>query len=495
MFFVAPSIIPLSPAKAVRSTAFRGAQLRDGFRKRVNRRRAARILRMELPGVSERSLKVLVVGSGGREHALAWSLEDSEYVSEVFVAPGNAGTVGARITRLPDVNPENVDSVVEVAIENQIDLVVIGPEVILVAGIVDALKKVGIRTFGPCAVAAQLEGSKKYSKEFMAKYEIPTAKYESFTDAEAARVYLREQGVPIVIKADGLAAGKGVVVAQTMEEALEAVDESLEKGKFGAAGNTIVIEEFLQGEEVSFFAVCDGTHAIAMASAQDHKAAYDGDVGPNTGGMGAYSPAPICDSALTRRIMSEIVGPTVLGMQEEGAEYRGVLFLGLMVDSAGDFKLLEYNVRFGDPECQVLCTRMQSDICELLYRAADGGLSAPPGGFKVHWSDQKAVVVVMASDGYPGSYEKGQSIAGFQHAEELQGLKVFHAGTKSTSEGGVVSDGGRVLGVTAIGDSIVEARKVAYEGVRRIQWKNPMYRKDIGWRAVKREEEALIRAE
>lgn len=443
--------------------------------------------RMELPGIAKRSLKVLVVGSGGREHALAWSLEASKYVSEVFVAPGNAGTVGGRLTRLPQVDPESVDSVLQVAIENSIDLAVIGPEVILVAGIVDALKKKGIRTFGPCAVAAQLEGSKKFSKEFMAKYGIPTAKYESFTDAEAARSYLRKQGVPIVIKADGLAAGKGVVVAQTMEEALQAVEESLENGKFGEAGNTIVIEEFLSGEEVSFFAVCDGSNSIALASAQDHKAAYDGDLGPNTGGMGAYSPAPICDSVLSSRIMKDIVQPTVQGMREEGAEYRGVLFLGLMVDASGDFKLLEYNVRFGDPECQVLCTRLQSDICELLYRAADGGLGEKSQSFQVEWSDKKAVVVVMASEGYPGSYEKGNPIGGFQHAEELEGLKVFHAGTRTTSEGGVVSDGGRVLGVTAVGDSIVEARRVAYEGVGRIEWDNSMYRTDIGWRAVERE--------
>eukprot|EP00171_Calliarthron_tuberculosum_P011065 IDg11065t1 len=317
----------------------------------------------------------------------------------------------------------------------------------------------------------------------MARHGVPTAGYARFEDAADARAYIRERGAPVVVKADGLAAGKGVVVAHEVDDALRAVDDMLEGGRFGEAGRAVVVEEFLQGEEVSFFAVCDGTNAVALASAQDHKAAYDGDEGPNTGGMGAYSPAPVCGEALHDSVMRDVVQRTVDGMRMEGVEFRGVLFIGLMVDPSGGYQVLEYNVRFGDPECQVLCARVQSDMCELLYRAADGAL----GSFEVVWSEQKAVVVVMASEGYPGGYENGLRIGGIENAEMVNGVRVFHAGT-AVRDGHVVSDGGRVLGVTAMGDSIVQARERAYEGVKRIEWEKAMWRTDIGWRAVKREE-------
>ncbi len=442
---------------------------------------------MALPGVAPNSLKVMVVGSGGREHALACSIQTSTYVSEVLIAPGNAGTVGPGLRRLTSVDAESVDSIVSAAKLHDIDLAVIGPEVPLVKGVVDALRAEGVRAFGPTSAAAALEGSKSFSKDFMLRHGIPTAKYQRFTDIAAARAYVVECGAPIVVKADGLAAGKGVVVAQTVDEAFAALDAVLGEKKFGDAGSAAVVEEFLEGEELSFFAVCDGKYAVPLASAQDHKAAYDGDMGPNTGGMGAYSPAPVCSSKLAEQVMQKVVRPTVNGMAAEGAAFAGVLFIGLMVDEKGDFKVLEYNVRFGDPECQVLCARLRSDMCELLWRATEGSLV----DYQADWSDEKAIVVVMASKGYPGSYKKGQSIGDIAKAEEIAGVRVYHAGTKEV-DGNIVNDGGRVLGLTAVGPSITEAQKTAYEGVGRIEWEGGMFRKDIGWRAIKREEESLI---
>lgn len=427
-------------------------------------------------------MKVLVVGGGGREHALTHALQRSPYLNELIALPGNVG-MGENVRRLSGLSAEDVPAIVDAAIAERADLVVVGPEVALVAGVVDALREKGIRAFGPTASAAALEGSKAFSKLFMQRHGIPTAGFERFTDADEAKEYVRGIGAPVVVKADGLAAGKGVVIAHDVEEACEALDEMLVGGRFGDAGSAVVVEEFLEGEELSFFAVCDGKGAVPLASAQDHKAVGDGDTGPNTGGMGAYSPAPVCDPVMARRVMDEVVRPTVEGMRAEGAEFRGVLFVGLMVDGKGDFKVLEYNVRFGDPECQVLCTRMKSDLLELLFRAAGGDI----GDFELTWEDYMALVVVLASEGYPGAYKKGGRISGIEEAERLGGVKVFHAGTASSADGHLVADGGRVLGVTATGESIAEAQKKAYEAVGRIDWDDGFCRSDIGWRAVQRQ--------
>lgn len=438
---------------------------------------------MRFERVTERSLRVLVVGGGGREHALSDALAQSAYVDSVLVAPGNGGTNGERVRRLVNVDAEDVDGIVEVAKENAVDLVVVGPEVALVLGVVDRLREAGIRVFGPSGEAAALEGSKTFAKEFMERHGIRSATYRRFEtdEVEEARKYVREHAMPVVVKADGLAAGKGVVVAWNVKEGLNAVDGALVHGKFGDAGACVVVEEFLRGEELSFFAVCDGENAVALASAQDHKAVGEGDTGPNTGGMGAYSPAPVCDSVLHETIMRDVVLRTVDGMRKEGRKFCGVLFVGLMVEPDGSYNVLEYNVRFGDPECQVLCARMQSDLCEMLYRAADGTLD----GYDARWSKESAVVVVMASQGYPGAYKRGGVISGFEDAETVDSVRVYHAGT-TTRDGQIVADSGRVLGVTAMGADIVQARERAYEGVRRIEWKDAMYRRDIGWRAVRR---------
>lgn len=409
----------------------------------------------------------------------------------MLVAPGNAGTQGVGLRRLPSVDSDDATSIVTAATTHKVDLVVVGPEVPLVDGVVDALHAAGVRAFGPTRAAAALEGSKSFSKEFMLRHGIPTAKYERFTDIPAARAYIVRCGTPIVVKADGLAAGKGVVVARTIDQAFDAVDAILKHKKFGTAGNSVVIEEFLEGEELSFFAVCDGVNALPLASAQDHKPAYNGDLGPNTGGMGAYSPAPVCSRELAERIMDEVVRPTVSGMASERRQFVGVLFVGLMVNEnsggGGDFKVLEYNVRFGDPECQVLCARLRSDMCELLWRATNGTVKE----YEINWSDEKAVVVVMASKGYPESYTKGQVIRDIDKAEQIQGVKVYHAGTKDV-DGKIENNGGRVLGVTALGRSITEAQNLAYKGIHQIHWEDAMYRTDIGWRAINRELESLV---
>lgn len=426
-------------------------------------------------------MKVLVIGSGGREHALCWSIAASPLCDKLYCAPGNAG-IAAEAECVP-IGAEDVPALVDFARNENIDFVVVGPEGPLCAGLVDRLSEIGIKAFGPSAGAAALEGSKGFMKDLCAKYDIPTAGYGRFSDADAAKAYIREQGAPIVVKADGLAAGKGVTVAQSVEEALVAVDDALLDGRFGAAGAEVVIEEFLDGEEVSVFAICDGTHVLMLDSAQDHKAVFDGDKGPNTGGMGAYSPAPIMDEALAETALKTIIEPTVAAMQSEGVPYKGVLYAGLMVTDAGA-KLLEYNVRFGDPECQVLMTRLMSDILPALIASADGVLDS----FDLRWYDEAALTVVMASDGYPGDYAKGTEIKGIDDAMDADdSVTVFHAGTGRDELGKLLATGGRVLNVTARGDSVKEAQTRAYAAVDRIDWPQGFCRRDIGWRAVARE--------
>ena len=427
------------------------------------------------------SLKILVIGGGGREHALAWKIAQSPRVEKVFVAPGNAGT--ARETRCENVAlaAEDVDGLLRFAQKNKVDLTVVGPEAPLVLGVVDKFRAAGLRVFGPTKDAAQLEGSKAFTKDFLARHKIPTAAYGNFTDVAAAEAYIKKSGAPIVVKADGLAAGKGVIVAATEDEANAAIDDMLGNRRFGAAGAEVVVEEFLDGEEASFFALADGETALPLASAQDHKRVGDGDTGPNTGGMGAYSPAPVITDALAEDIMARIVRPTIAGMKEEGCPYKGVLYAGLMIGRDGP-KLLEYNVRFGDPECQVLMPRLKSDLLPALVAARDGVLK----NFDLRWYDDAALTVVMASNGYPGAYEKGSEIHGLEAAASLENVLVFHAGTAFGPGGAVVATGGRVLGVTAIGRTIAEAQARAYKAVDAIDWPGGFCRRDIGWRAVGR---------
>ena len=428
-------------------------------------------------------MKILVVGSGGREHALCWSIAASPLCDKLLCAPGNAG-IAAEAECVP-INADDVPALVDFARDEGIDFVVVGPEGPLCAGLVDRLDEIGIKAFGPSAAAAQLEGSKGFMKDLCAKYNIPTAAYGRFSDAEAAKAYIREQGAPIVVKADGLAAGKGVTVAQSVDEALAAVDDALLGGRFGAAGAEVVIEEFMAGEEVSVFAICDGSHVLMLDSAQDHKAVFDGDKGPNTGGMGAYSPAPIMDDALAEAALKTIIEPTVAAMQAEGCAYKGVLYAGLMVMESGP-KLLEYNVRFGDPECQVLLTRLMSDILPALIASADSVLDS----FDLRWYDEAALTVVMASEGYPGDYEKGTEIKGIDTAMAAdEAITLFHAGTGRDEIGKLLATGGRVLNVTARGASVKEAQTRAYAAIDRIDWPKGFCRRDIGWRAVAREEQ------
>jgi len=424
-------------------------------------------------------MKVLVVGSGGREHALCWALSASPLVRELYCAPGNGGI--GQVAKLVDIAQDDIGALVDWAKGNAIDFVVVGPEGPLVAGLADALEAAGIRTFGPSASAARLEGSKGFTKEFCAKYGVPTAAFRRFTSPEPAKAYIRAQGAPIVVKADGLAAGKGVVVAQSVKEATEAVD-AMFKGALGAAGSSIVVEEFLAGEEASFFALCDGKNALAMVTAQDHKAVGDGDTGPNTGGMGAYSPAPVMTPEMIERTMAEIIRPTVAAMAKEGAPFRGVLFAGLMITKSGP-KLIEYNCRFGDPECQPLMARLDSDLLPALMAARDGALDK----FSLRWKKEAALCVVMAAKGYPGSYKKGTPIRGLDAAGAVPDVVVFHAGTRAQAGGRIEAIGGRVLGVTALGASVGEAQKRAYQAVDKIVWPDGFCRRDIGWRAVARE--------
>ncbi|PLU17022.1 phosphoribosylamine--glycine ligase [Sinorhizobium medicae] len=421
-------------------------------------------------------MKVLLIGSGGREHALAWKIAQSPRLTTLYAAPGNPGIAEEAAIVALDVG--NHVAVVDFCRSHAIDLVVVGPEAPLVAGLADVLIGAGIPVFGPSAAAAQLEGSKGFTKDLCARYGIPTGAYKRFSDAESARAYVREQGAPIVIKADGLAAGKGVTVAMNLEEALAAVDECF-AGAFGAAGAEVVVEAYLDGEEASFFCLCDGKNVLPLRSAQDHKRVGDGDTGPNTGGMGAYSPAPVMSPEVVERTMREIIQPTVRGMSENGYPFTGVFFAGLMITEKGP-ELIEYNVRFGDPECQVLMMRLQSDLLPLLYAAATGTLE----GMKAEWRDDVALTVVMAARGYPGSYEKDTPIDALPEASAT--TKVFHAGT-TMKDGRLVATGGRVLNVTATGKSVSVAKDAAYAAVRNVTWENGFHRNDIGWRAVARE--------
>ena len=423
-------------------------------------------------------MNILLLGSGGREHALAWKIADSVLLTKLWCAPGNAGI--ARVAECVSLDVADHAAVIAFCKANKIDLVVVGPEAPLAAGIVDDLAAAGIKAFGPSKAAAQLESSKGFTKDLCRDNNIPTAAYERFSDAAAAKAYIAANGAPIVIKADGLAAGKGVVVAMTIEDANAAVDMMFEGG-FGAAGAQVVVEEFMRGEEASFFALCDGEHALALATAQDHKRAFDGDKGPNTGGMGAYSPAPVMTDEMCRRTMDEIILPTLRAMRAKGAAFKGVLFAGLMITDDGP-KLIEYNVRFGDPECQVLMLRMMGDIVPALFAACDGQLNH----FSLRWFPDPALTVVMAAKGYPGDYAKGTPIEGLDAAAEVEGVQIFQAGTKE--EGGrILANGGRVLNVCASGKTVAEAQARAYEAVDRIKWPDGFCRRDIGFRAVKRE--------
>ncbi|QFU15729.1 phosphoribosylamine--glycine ligase [Microvirga thermotolerans] len=423
-------------------------------------------------------MNILLIGSGGREHALAWSIAASPLCDRLFVAPGNPGTAQHGENVALDVADHA--AVIAFCRTNGIDFVVVGPEAPLVAGLVDDLTAAGIKAFGPTRAAAQLEGSKAFTKDLCAEFGIPTAAYRRFTDAEAAKAYIRSYGVPIVVKADGLAAGKGVVVAASFEEAEAAVDAML-GGAFGEAGAEVVVEAFLEGEEASFFALCDGTTAIPFGTAQDHKRVHDGDEGPNTGGMGAYSPAAVLTPEIQARVLREIVEPTLAGMRARGMPYRGILYAGLMLTKDGP-QLIEYNVRLGDPETQVLLPRLKSDLLTAFLAACDGLLDS----VSLQWRREAALTVVMAAKGYPGPVEKGSEIRGIDAAEALEDVIVFHAGTRRDGDR-IVSHGGRVLNVTALGSTITEAQERAYAAVSRIDWPEGFCRSDIGWREVARE--------
>jgi phosphoribosylamine--glycine ligase len=418
-------------------------------------------------------MRVLLVGSGGREHALAWAIAASPLCDKLFCAPGNAGI--ANEAECVPINVLDIEGLVGFARENRVDFVVVGPEAPLAAGLVDRLEAAGIAAFGPSAAAARLEASKGFMKDFCARHDIPTAAYRRFSDAEAAKDFIRSQGAPVVVKADGLAAGKGVIVARTVDEALAAA-EALQR-----YGGGIVVEEFLEGEEASFFALVDGRTALPLASAQDHKRVGDGDTGPNTGGMGAYSPAPCVTPAIAEEVMDRMIRPTVAGMAAEGTPFTGVLYAGLMLTAKGP-RLLEYNVRFGDPECQPLMMRLESDLLTALVAARDGVLD----DFALRWRDDTALCVVLAAKGYPGEPKKGGTIEGIEAAESDPAVKVFHAGTKRTDDGRIVADGGRVLGVTALGRTPDEAQRRAYEAVDKIVWEDGFCRRDIGWRVIGR---------
>jgi phosphoribosylamine--glycine ligase len=426
-------------------------------------------------------MNVLVIGSGGREHALAWKAAQSPKAQTVFVAPGNAGTAREPKLENAPVAADDIPALIRFAKENSVGLTIVGPEAPLVAGIVDAFAEAGLRCFGPSKDAAQIEGSKAFTKDFLARHAIPTAEYGNFTDPEQAIAYIRQKGAPIVVKADGLAAGKGVILAADEDEAIAAVKDMLAGNAFGEAGHRVVVEEFLQGEEASFIAMVDGENILPMASSQDHKAAYDGDTGPNTGGMGAYSPAPVVTPEIHERIMREVMEPTVKGMAAEGHPYTGFLYAGVMIAPDGTPKVLEYNCRFGDPETQPIMMRLQSDLVELCEKALDHQL----GGATAQWDPRAALGVVLAAGGYPGSYRKGDAIEGLDTAEQPD-TKVFHAGT-AEQDGHVVTAGGRVLCATALGATVAEAQAKAYAVAGEIKWQDMYYRKDIGHRAVARE--------
>ncbi len=423
-------------------------------------------------------MKVLLVGGGGREHALAWTLSKSPLLSKLWAAPGNAGV--ADLAECVPIAAEDVAGLVSFARDRAVDLVVAGPEAPLIAGLADACSAAGIRCFGPSAAAARLEGSKAFAREVADAAGVPGPRWKRFDDADAARAYVREQGAPIVVKADGLAAGKGVVVAATVAEAEAAIADTIEGRVHGAAGAAVVVEECLVGEEVSFFALCDGEAALPLGAAQDHKRVGEGDTGPNTGGMGAYSPPPAFTDALRDEAMARVVRPTLAEMARRGAPFRGVLFAGLMLTAAGP-RLIEFNARFGDPECQALMLRLRSDLLEALLAACDGRLA----GAELRWSDAHSLVVVMAARGYPGAHRKGTAIRGLDRAAAVPRARVFHAGTGAGPGGAVLATGGRVLGVGATGGTLREARDAAYEAAAAIDWPEGFYRRDIGRRALR----------
>ena len=429
-------------------------------------------------------MNVLVIGGGGREHALAYKAAQSSEVSTVFVAPGNAGTAIEPKLENVAIDVNDILGLLSFAKGNDVELTIVGPEAPLVAGVVDAFTNEGLMIFGPTQAAAQLEGSKAFTKDFLARHNIPTAEYQNFTEIDPAIAYVREKGAPIVIKADGLAAGKGVIVAMTLQEAEDAIRDMLAGNAFGEAGSRVVVEEFLDGEEASFIVMVDGKSVLPFATSQDHKRAANGDKGPNTGGMGAYSPAPVVTQEIHDRVMKEVIMPTVEGMASEGNPYMGFLYAGLMIMADGTPKVIEYNCRFGDPETQPIMLRLQSDIVALCQAACKGELDSQT----IEFDERAAIGVVLAAGGYPGSYDKGDEITGFEHAAELDG-KVFHAGT-SLEDGKVVTNGGRVLCATAMGNNVTEAQQKAYELVNAIQFKDAYFRTDIGYRAIARESSA-----
>ncbi|EPC3542631.1 phosphoribosylamine--glycine ligase [Aeromonas hydrophila] len=428
-------------------------------------------------------MKVLIIGNGGREHALAWKAKQSPLVTRVFVAPGNAGTAHEGSIENVAISATDIPALLAFAKEQRIGLTIVGPEAPLVKGVVDAFRAEGLAIFGPTAAAAQLEGSKAFAKDFLARHAIPTAEYQNFTEVEPALAYLREKGAPIVIKADGLAAGKGVIVAMTLSEAEEAVRDMLSGNAFGDAGARVVIEEFLDGEEASFIVMVDGEHVLPMATSQDHKRVGDGDTGLNTGGMGAYSPAPVVTADVHRKVMEQVIMPTVRGMAAEGNVYTGFLYAGLMIDGQGNPKVIEFNCRFGDPETQPIMLRMRSDLVELCLTACAGKLDQ----VEAIYDPRVAIGVVLAAGGYPGDYQQGKPISGLP-VEEASGEKVFHAGSQLEGDT-VVTAGGRVLCATALGHSVAEAQKRAYQLAGRIKWDGVFYRHDIGWRAIEREQQ------
>ncbi|MBB3812737.1 phosphoribosylamine--glycine ligase [Xanthomonas arboricola] len=429
-------------------------------------------------------MKILVIGSGGREHALAWKIAQSARVSEVLVATGNAGTATETKCRNVAIKVDDLDGLLALAQREAVALTVVGPEVPLVLGVVDRFHAAGLRIFGPTAKAAQLEGSKAFAKDFLARHGIPTAYYAVHTDVDAALAYVREKGAPIVVKADGLAAGKGVIVAMTLAEAEDAVRDMLSGNAFGDAGARVVVEEFLDGEEASFISMVDGTHALPMATSQDHKRVGDGDTGPNTGGMGAYSPAPVVTPEVHARVMREVVEPTVQGMIADGVPFTGFLYAGLMIDAQGAPKVIEFNVRFGDPETQPVMLRLQSDLVDLLDAAIDGKLDQA----QAHWDPRPSLGVVIAAKPYPEAPVTGEVITGLDAVPAT--AKVFHAGTALNANGEVVSAGGRVLCVAALGHTVRDAQRNAYAGLQPIHWASAFQRSDIGWRAIARERDA-----
>ncbi len=427
-------------------------------------------------------MKILVIGAGGREHALAWKLAQSKRITEVLVAPGNAGTATEAKCRNVDVKATDIDGLVALVRAEDVAVTVVGPEAPLVAGVVDRFRSEGLRIFGPTAAAAQLEGSKAFAKDFLARHGIPTAYYAVHTEVDAALAYIRDKGAPIVVKADGLAAGKGVIVAMTLQEAEDAVRDMLSGNAFGAAGSRVVIEEFLDGEEASFISMVDGVTALPMATSQDHKRVGDGDTGPNTGGMGAYSPAPVVTPEVHARVMREVVEPTVRGMAADGVPFTGFLYAGLMIDALGAPKVIEFNVRFGDPETQPVMLRLDSDLLDLVEAAIDNRLHA----IEARWSPKPALGVVMAAAHYPDTPKTGDVIHGL-HVPQAVGTKVFHAGTQLDDDGNVVTSGGRVLCVCALGITVAAAQRAAHAAMTNITWDGEFHRHDIGWRAIARE--------